>query len=168
MNHIRYIQPILSALPKVLLAVGLAHVAACGGGGDGGDPGTTPPGNQCTPGTSTGCPAGQICSATGVCESAGVLGAMTINAPSARSCEALLESTQAKVNGATFGTGVSGAFRARPPRYAVAVARATNSPFAADSIRLTIDGSPTDVTVKQIDCYDASGAAVSGASAAIQ
>ena len=164
MNKTGFFSHLLRIGPSMFFvaALGSAGVACSGSDGD-----SPPPGGQCTPGTSTGCPAGQICTAEGVCQSAGVQGSLSISAPSARSCEILLESTEASVLSANFGSGVVGAFRARPPRYAVAMTRASDGSFGSDAATLTIEGATSAVAVRKVDCYDAAGAAVSGASATI-
>lgn len=146
----------------ILLATALVGVAACGSGDE------TPPPMKCTPGASSDCPAGQVCSASGVCEAGGVQGSLAIDAAEARACEVLLESATAKVVDVAFGSSDTGAFRARPPRYAVAVSRTSNTPFDGDSIRVTIDGDTAAVSVKSVACYDASGASISGASASLK
>ena len=166
MNEPLFPQTLFRICTRMIFTTVVATAAACGGG-DGGGNTRPPPPTTCTPGTSTGCPSGQVCSAAGVCESVGVQGTLAINAPGARGCEILLESTTAKVLGADFGTASTGVFRARAPRYAVAVASASNSDLGADAIRLTVEGEPSAITVRNVACYDNAGAPIANASAAL-
>lgn len=153
-------------LTNTLRAAGLLlalSAAACSGGGDDGQT------SGCTPGASTGCPSGQLCSADGTCQpTGGTPGTLVIDSASARACEILLESPSTRVLRATYGAGVKGAMRSRAPRVAIAVASATDASFAGDAIQLELDGATSDVRVAQVDCYDASGAALSSASATVR
>ncbi|MEO1229546.1 MAG: hypothetical protein AAFZ18_11615 [Myxococcota bacterium] len=152
---------IFSAL---LIAAGLS---ACDGGGGGT---TTPPGTGegCTPGTTTGCGDGEVCSSTGACVPEDTAsGRLVISSSEARACEILLSST-APIVRATYGAGVEGAFRARPPRFAVAVSQAGNSAFAADAIQLAVEGDPSAVQVMSTTCYGANGVPLAGATASVQ
>lgn len=142
----------------------VAALTACGGGG--GD--TPPPRATCTPGASDGCPGGQICNASGVCEAVGVQEGLTIEAPAARACEILLESGSAEILGVAFDADTRGVWRARSPRVAIAVTRTGDSPFGAGAVNVTVQGDPAAVTVRSVACYDANGAAVSGATAALK
>ncbi len=150
---------ITSILRTVALSAALA-ASACSGGDDG----VTPSG--CTPGAADACPSGQTCNAAGSCEpTSGVAGALVIDSADARACEILLESSGATITRATFGAGVTGAMRTRPPRVAIAVT--SEQAFAADAIQLQIDGAASNVSVTRIDCYAASGAPLTGASASV-
>lgn len=143
---------------SLLAALG---ASACSGGGDDGTPSS-----GCTPGVADSCPSGQVCNAAGTCEpTSGVAGALVIDSAGAHACEILLASSGAAITRVTYGTGVTGAMRARPPRVAIAVS--SGDAFAADAIQLEIDGAASDLSVSSVDCYDASGAPLAGASASI-
>ncbi|MEO1334069.1 MAG: hypothetical protein AAFV29_00430 [Myxococcota bacterium] len=147
----------------LLSCLSAAFIAGCGGGSDG-----NPPTTGCTPGTSNGCAAGQICSASGVCETQGTnAGNLVIDSAAARACEVLLESSSTTIEAVTFGTGVQGVLRARPPRFAIAVKQDGNQNFAQDALTLQLTGSADAVTIRQLNCFGADGSPVV-ASAAIQ
>ncbi|MEQ9498066.1 MAG: hypothetical protein RIT81_14440 [Deltaproteobacteria bacterium] len=151
----------ITSLLRTASLVAALGASACSGGGD---DGKTPSG--CTSGVADSCPSGQICNAAGTCEpTSGVAGALVIDSAGARACEILLASSGAAITRATYGTGVTGAMRARPPRVAIAVS--SDQAFGADAIQLEIDGATSDLSVSSIDCYDASGAPLSSASASI-
>ena len=116
-----------------------------------------------------GCSAGEMCSADGTCQpTAGTRGELVIDASAARACEILLESTTARVTGATFAPDVRGSFRERQPRTAVAITQTANAPFASGAVSLQIEGSPAAVSVKQVNCFDSTGAALANASVSIR
>ena len=157
---------LLNHASPFVLALGML---ACSGSESTPGPTTMPPPTGCTPGTTQGCSAGEICSAEGTCVPDGTTaGALVINAASARACEVLLSSDATAVVGATYATGVQGALRSRPPRYAIAVSQAANQPFAGDAVVLQLDGDSSAVTVEKVNCYDNTGSAITGATASLQ
>lgn len=121
----------------------------------------------CTPGTSDGCAAGQVCSAAGVCEANGTTaGQLVIDAEGARACEILLQGDAAQVARLVSGAGVESALRARPPRYAIALA-STSGALAKDAVTLEVEGEPSALTVSSVECFDEAGAPLAGATASI-
>jgi hypothetical protein len=146
------------AITTFTLAAALAFgVAACSDDDKKKDP---PAG--CTPGTTTGCAAGQICGSDGTCQAA-TSGMITIATASARSCELLFEQAGTTIVDATWGTGVKGAVRKRPPNVAIAISRTSDAAFGADAVTLQLDGAPSGVSLTDARCFDASGAVIDNA-----
>lgn len=154
------LSPITRAAQAMGLALTLCAAACSSSDGDG----STPTG--CTPGAAEACPSGETCSAAGLCvPTGGVAGALVIDGADARACEILLASASTQVVNASFGDGVTGVLRRRDPRAAIAVSSAAG--FADDAIRLELDGAPSGLSVAEVNCYDANGAALAGVTASV-
>ena len=151
---------------RMALFLAFSALGACSGSDDAPPPG----GNGCTPGARDGCPAGQICSADGVCTPDGSTpGALVIETASARACEVLLSSSgSAQVVSAAYGSGTKGVLRARPPRFAIALNQTNDTPFDSSAITLQIEGSASELSVQTVNCFDSAGAALPSATATLR
>ncbi|MEQ8275049.1 MAG: hypothetical protein RMA76_09495 [Deltaproteobacteria bacterium] len=139
------------------LCVGLGAFA-CSSGDD--DPQTA-----CSPGS--GCPAGQVCSDEGICKDGDTTpGELALLADGARACEILLESAATEVVRIAPRSGVEGVLRARPPRYAIAIASPAGA-LPSDAVSLELNGEPSGVSVSKVECFDEAGALLTSASASI-
>ncbi len=63
---------------------------------------------------------------------------------------------------AKYDDETRGALRRRDPNVAIAVSRAGDTPFAEDSVTLSLVGDASGVTLQSSKCFDANGAEVDG------
>lgn len=149
--------------PSITLAIALflgLAASACSSGDE-------KPQTACSPGSSSGCPSGQICSDQGICTDANTTpGQLALSADGARACEILLSSDTVDVVKIVPGAGVDGVLRARPPRYAIAIA-STSGALPTDAVGLELNGEPGAVSVAKVECFDDTGAPIPSASASI-
>ncbi len=123
----------------------------------------------CTPGTlNCACGAGDSCDGTlvcigGICTTKdATTEVVSIGNPLARACEFLFQQGDGRLDSAEYGDSTKGALRRRDPNVAIAVSRADDTPFAADSLSLSFIGDSGGVTLESSRCFDAAGAEVDG------
>ena len=134
---------------------------------------TLPP-KECSPGEMNcvckadgSCDGGAVCSAD-LCVGATLRG-LSIDAQGARSCEIMLkESGDAKVLGATYSDGISGALRRQAPNVAVALAAEADADLPGSTAQVQIDSDSEGVSVESVRCFDNEGAVIDGAQASFE
>ncbi len=157
---------VLLVMATLLAAILLPACSGCGGDTD---PTCTPGESGCECNSDGNCDAGLVCGSGNTCQTdtTGESGLVFATA-SARACELLFEQTGTTITNATWGDGVRGVLRRRPPRVAIAVTQTTDRAFATGDVNLEFDGPVSDLILSEVRCFDSAGALIADATVTLR